>query len=266
MNFSPVVPFGGYTGWVFLNRTGEAQRDAFAASGQVAREVAQFRADFASFETPEALVNNRAALSVALGAFGLQDDLDNRFFIQRILDDGATAPDALSNLLSDTRYRELAAAFDFTSPAIRTEAFMDRVTSAYIEQSFEVSIGAQSEELRLALNLQRSFGELAERPVSDDTKWFTIMGNPPLRKVFETALGLPSSFGTLPIDDQLNILKERAAFAFGTDAVSELGTPEMQEEIVQRFLLQTQVAQGVTATSGSVALQLLQASNTGRLF
>ena len=143
---------------------------------------------------------------------------------------------------------------------------MDRITSAYLEQSFEVSVGNQNEEFRLALNLQRTFGELADRPVAEDTKWFTIMGNPPLRKVFETALNLPSSFGGLPIDDQLNILKDRSASAFGTDNVSELGTTEKQEEIVQRFLLQAQVAQSVTASSGSVALQLLQASNTGRLF
>ena len=266
MTFSAIVPFGGFTGWVFLNRTGEAQREAFAASGQVEREVDQFRADFASLDTPEALVNNRAALSVALGAFGLQDDIDNRFFIQRILDEGTQAPDALANLLSDTRYTELATAFDFSNPDIRSEAFMDRITSAYLEQSFEVSVGNQNEEFRLALNLQRTFGELADRPVSEDTKWFSIMGNPPLRKVFETALNLPSSFGGLPIDDQLNILKDRSASAFGTDNVSELGTAEKQEEIVQRFLLQAQVAQSVTASSGSVALQLLQASNTGRLF
>jgi len=266
VTFSPILPFGGYSGWVFLNRTGEAQREAFAASGQVGREVDQFRAEFASLETPEALVNNRAALSVALGAFGLQDDIDNRFFIKRILDEGAEAPDALANLLSDTRYRELATAFDFSDPSIRSEGFMERITSAYLEQSFEVSVGNQNEEFRLALNLQRTFGELAEREVSNDTKWFSIMGNPPLRKVFETALNLPSSFGGLPIDDQLNILKERSASAFGTDQVSELGAEETQEEIVQRFLLQAQVAQGTTASSGSVALQLLQASNAGRVF
>lgn len=266
MTFSAIVPFGGYTGWMFLNRTGDAQREAFAASGQVKREVEQFRAEFASIETPEALVNNRSALSVALGAFGLQDDIDNRFFIRRILDEGTEAPDALSNLLSDTRYAALAAAFDFNNPDIRSEAFMDRITAAYLEQGFEVSVGNQNEDFRLALNLQRSFGELAERSTSNDTKWFSIMGNPPLRKVFETALNLPSSFGSLPIDDQLDIFKERSASAFGTSEVSGLGAAEKQEEIVQRFLLQAQVAQGVTASSGSVALQLLQASNPGRLF
>jgi len=157
MSFSPIIPFGGYSGWVFLNRTGEAQREAFAASGQVGREVDQFRAEFASLETPEALVNNRAALSVALGAFGLQDDVDNRFFIKRILEEGVEAPDALSNLLSDTRYRELAAAFDFSSPDIRSEAFMERITSAYLEHNGH-SASWRSGQCRMTQNGSRSWG------------------------------------------------------------------------------------------------------------
>ena len=40
---------------------------------------------------------------MALGAFGLQDDINNRYFIRKILEEGTTNEDALANRFSDTR-------------------------------------------------------------------------------------------------------------------------------------------------------------------
>ena len=52
---------------------------------------------------------------VALGAFGLQDDLPNRFFIQKVLEGGTLSTDSLANKLSDPRYAALAKAFGFVA-------------------------------------------------------------------------------------------------------------------------------------------------------
>ena len=37
----------------------------------------------------------------------------------------------------------------------------------------------------------------------DNARWFGMMGNPPLRSVFETAMGLPSSIAQIDLDQQL---------------------------------------------------------------
>ncbi|MEM9127018.1 MAG: flagellar protein, partial [Pseudomonadota bacterium] len=88
MTFQPVIPSGGVVGWRFLQRTYEAQIDSFSQSGVNQRETQYFLENISNVLTAEDLVSDRRLLQVALGAFGLEEDLDNRFFIQKILQDG----------------------------------------------------------------------------------------------------------------------------------------------------------------------------------
>lgn len=258
MTFTPVVPFSGLSGWVFLNRTDEAQRTTFASTESTKREVEYFKDNFSNVQNAQDLVDDRRLLSVALGAFGLSDDLDSKFFVKRLLDDGVTDSQALANVLSDTRYGDFVGAFTGIDRIVDPAGFTQSITDRYLAQSFEEAVGEQNNDFRLAMNLERTFGELGARDVGNDTKWFSILGNAPLRTVFETAFRLPSSVGSVPIDDQLNIFKERAEAIFGTSDVAELATVESQEEIVRSFLLQSQLASGASLSTGQTALTLLQ--------
>jgi hypothetical protein len=59
-------------------------------------------------------VGDRRLLEVALGAFGLDDDIRNRFFIRKVLEEGTTSPSRrFANRLSDKRYLALAETFGF---------------------------------------------------------------------------------------------------------------------------------------------------------
>ena len=113
MTYAPVVPFGGLAGWAFLTRTREAQKTAFASSPAVQRDEAYFRDRIGGISSAEELVSDRRLLSVALGAFGLEDDINNRYFIRKVLEDGTLDPKALGNKLADKRYLELSKAFGF---------------------------------------------------------------------------------------------------------------------------------------------------------
>lgn len=263
MSFTPVVPFGGLTGWAFLKRTDTAQREAFSNSSLVSREVQYFQEKMPKALTSEQLVQDRRLLTVALGAFGLEEDINNKFFIQKIIDEGVVDPDSLANSLADQRYAEFSEAFNdltrFSDPA----AFAKDISDRYVERSFERAVGEQNNDFRLALNLERTFEQLGTRDTANDTKWFSVMGTPPLRRVFETALRLPSSIGSIPIDDQLNIFKSRAENVFGTSDLSELSGPEKQTEIVRSFLLQSEISQGFSISSGQTALALLQPATSG---
>ncbi|MBM7069892.1 DUF1217 domain-containing protein [Actibacterium sp. 188UL27-1] len=261
MTFQPIVPFGGFNGWQFLNRTLDAQKTAFNASPQINREVAYFKENIGEISTAEELVADRTLLSVALGAFGLDEDLDNRFFIRKILEDGTSDPEALGNKLADRRYREFAGAFGFGDggvPATLTPGFADQTTQDYLARQFEIAVGAQDDDLRLAFAVDRDLADLAQEATSDNAKWFSIMGNPPLRSAFETALGLPSSFVTLDLDAQLKEFRQRLDRATGDGEISQFSDPEKLDDFVRLFLLRADLASGPSAsTPGASALTLL---------
>jgi len=265
MIFQPALPLGGYAGWRFLNRTMEAQQAAFARSPQVNRDLDHFRARIGDIDSAEALVSDRQLLRVALGAFGLEADINNRFFIRKVLEDGTLDPRALANRLADKRYLGFSRAFgfgDFPVPRSKLSDFGDRIAKAYSTRQFEVAVGAQDENMRLALTLRRELGDVAAREAGERTRWFTVLGNPPLRKAFETAFGLPPSFALLDIDRQLSVMQTRTRAAFGDDTVAQFDSPERMEAMVRRFLLRSDAAAsgGFGAKApGSTALQLLQA-------
>ncbi|MGI9388684.1 MAG: hypothetical protein ACR2O1_01390 [Boseongicola sp.] len=88
MTYQPVVPAGGNVGWNFLSRTRDAQQDAFNASSQVVRDTEYFREKIGGVQTAEDLVSDRRLLSIALGAFGLAEDVGNKFFVRKVLEEG----------------------------------------------------------------------------------------------------------------------------------------------------------------------------------
>jgi hypothetical protein len=261
MTFTAAVPFAGYAGWAFLRRTQAAQTEAIAASPVNARDEAYFREKIGSIRTAEALVDDRRLLRVALTAFGLEADLDSRFFIRKVLEDGTLNTDALSNRLADSRYRDFSAAFgfgDFATPRTVLSDFPDRILGPWRARQFEASVGQQDETLRLALNAARELPALAAKGSSETSKWFAVMGNAPLRRVFEGALGLPSSFGVLDIDKQREMLADKAERAFGAPTVSQFTDPAQVEALVRRYLARAQ-AESFVAGPGTAALTLLQA-------
>jgi len=264
MTFQPFVPASGMAGWRFLERTYDKQYEAFTQSVTLERQTDYFTENIANVSTAEDLVNDRRLLEVALGAFGLEDDINNTYFIRKILEEGTSADDALANRLSDNRYKDLSDHFGFGANAItqtRLSDFPDRTIEKYNRQSFEVAVGQQSEQMRIGLYAQRTLGELASGEESENTKWYSVMGQPPLRALFETAFGLPAAFGSIDIDQQLSVLQDKASALFGDSSVSQFADPEMQDELVARYIARAQLAElsGGSASSNAIALQLLQA-------
>lgn len=262
MTPAPIVPFGGFAGFAFLTRTFERQTALFNAEPALRRDTGHFAQTIAQIRTAEALVADRRLLRVALGAFGLQDDLDSRAFVRAILEQGTEAPTALANRLSDDRYRRFADAFGFADPAGPRTAdpgFAARIVDQYRRRAFEAAVGEQDASLRLALNAGRELAALATEEGSDTALWFRILGTPPLRRVFETALGLPASFAQIDLDLQLAEIRSRAARQLDIASPRELAADAPREALVRRFLLRDQVAQSAVLSSQSIALSLLQA-------
>lgn len=265
MSFAPVIPSGGYTGWSFLNRTMAKQKQAFDADPAAAREAAYFRDKIGKVDTAEQLVADRRLLSVALTAFGLEGDLANRAFLQKILEGGTLKPEALGNRLADKRYLDFARAFgfgDFAIPNTKKSDFADKILTAYGQRRFEAAVGTQNSDMRLALNARRELSAIAAKGLSADGKWFTALGSPPLRSLLQTAFGLPPSFSGVDLDKQLVILKDRATSLLGGSDPAMFADPEKVEKLIRLFLVRSEAQSSGLASSP--ALSLLQAGQ-GRL-
>ena len=265
MTFVPVIPSAGISGWQFLQRTYESQFETFNKAPSVQRDVEVFRDKISDISSVEGLLEDRQVLRVALGAFGLQDDINNTFFLRRILEDGTASDDALSNRLADERYKRLSDAFGFGPNQIlgtNTAGFADKIIAQFQTQSFEIAVGQQDEDIRIALNADRELAIIGQSGKSDRAQWFTMMGLPPLRALFETALGLPQSFGQLDIDKQFDTLREKSQKAFGTSTLSDFTDPDLQQQLVNAYLARAQInALSNTSSGASIALTLLQTAS-----
>lgn len=258
MTFAPVLPFGGVLGWEFLKRSEAMQSATLERQANIRRDEAYFRDRIGGIDTAEKLVSDRRLLRISLEAFGLQDDLNARAFIRKVLEDGTLKSDALANRLSDPRYKEFSAAFgfgNFSVPSTAISTFADGVMARWKQARFETAVGTANNDMRLALNARRELPELARADLSERAKWFRVLGNPPIWEVVRQALGLPKSLGSIDLDRQVAVLEARSKAVFGSGSVSQFGDPAKVEGVIRRFLATSSTA---VAATQSPALTLLQ--------
>ena len=236
---------GGLAGWAILKRSGDAQRQAMARDPALTRSVDYFRANIAT-ATPESLVGDYRMLTVALGAFGLESDIANKAFIQKVLESDRADDKSLVNRLSDKRYRRLADALQMDRGAAQVgqPGFGDRFAALFITREFERRVGESDETLRLAMNAQRELAVMSTRDSSDKTLWFEVLGNPPLRQFFETAFGFGSNYARLPVDRQVEEFMTKADKVLGTTSFRGFREDAGSEKLIRTFLVRAQLAEG----------------------
>ena len=260
MTYQIVLGAGGFAGWNILKRTAEQQKQLLAQDPMVARSIQYVRENIAKVNSAEDLVSDYRMLNVALGAFGLENDVGSKAFIRKILESDRDETSSLVNRLSDKRYLRLAnaLALDEGNGAVSKAGFGDRLAQLYLEREFERRVGEGNQNLRLALNAQRELQQFANRTSSEATLWYEVMGTPPLRKVFETAFGFGSSYGKLPIDRQLDEFTKKAEAVFGSSSFDVIATETGIDKLIQTFLLRSQMPTGTSQSSYSIALTLLR--------
>lgn len=258
MSFRPVIPSEGYQGWQVLSRTKDRQMQVFSNTAEMRRDEAYFRENIGKIDNAADLVADRRMLKVALSAFGLEGDLNNRAFIRKVLEDGTLKSDALSSRLADKRYAQFSRAFgfDLVVPRTKISDFADKILSSYKARSFEVAVGDVSATMRLALGAQRELPEIAASTESANTKWYRILGSPPLRKVIEGAFGLPSNFSSVNLDQQLTTVRNKANALFGSDDPTVLSDPAKLEKMIRLFTIRDGL-QTATVTGPQAAMQLM---------
>ena len=262
--FQPAIPLGGYAGWKVFERSVARQKEAFGDQAAVRRDLAYFNGKISSIRTPEDLVRDRRLLSVALGAFGLEDEINKKAFIRRALDEGVLDPRSFANRLNDPRWRAFATAFSAENLALgrfELSSAREDISTRFIERSFERSVGDVDQNFRLAMNFRREIKAIASSANADRVGWLQIMGQRPLRAVVEAALGLPSSIANLDIDKQRSLFEKKAEAVFGTASPKAFLEDANVEQALRRFFARSEIEAGPGAnTRGAAALSLLGGS------
>lgn len=268
MSFQPILLTNGIIGWNFLKSTYDDQMENFKKNPVLERDNDYFAENIAKVETAEDLVKDRRLLSVALGAFGLDDQIDNKALIQKVLEDGTSADDNLASRLDDGRWVDFSKAFGFGAGETRTTgdaAAMAGIVSDNEFQSFEVAVGEQDEALRIALYAQRELQDIiypedaGEDGPTINAQWYNIIGQPQLADMMKVALNLPSETDLIDVDQQVEVYKEAAQRYLGTDDLTEFADPEKMDDLITKYLARSEIAAlGSSLSPAATALSLLQ--------
>lgn len=224
------APYGASGGNPVVTLQGAVRtRDrSVAATGQqpaVKRDVAAFRAAVASAPDLKTFLANPAARRVLLTANGLGDQADSRALAQAALMSDPGKPDSLANRLADRRWAAMAQTFQFGTKGLailKDPAVVGRLADGYAEIQWRKSLDAATPGLSAAMDFRdRAKGA---------TSALQILGDPVLRDVVTTALGLPKELALQSVDAQERALNARLD-------VRRLQEPKFVDQFAQRYLL-----------------------------
>jgi Protein of unknown function (DUF1217) len=236
----------------FRNITSDLTRSLsrVAAQGASKNDIAYWRANISKVTSIDAFIGNTRLLNFAMKAYGLQDMAYAKGFVRKILQGGVEKPASFANRLTDTRYREFAAAFDFAkfgpfttgNPTLQSET-----ADKYLRQTLEENAGASNEGVRLALYFQRKAPAL--------TSALSILADKALLSVVRTTLNLPVTISLAPIDTQTVAIEKKLDIA-------SLKDPAKLRNFLQRFASLYDL-QNTTQSADAPQIAICGASQTG---
>ncbi|MBR0850646.1 DUF1217 domain-containing protein [Bradyrhizobium diazoefficiens] len=194
-----------------------------AKQPDVSRETDYYLGHIGKVKTIDEFFKDYRLYSYAMKAYGLSDMTYAKAFMRKVLTESVGDKSTFANKLTDTRYREFAAAFNFAAlgqDATQTTQATTGTATQYVTQTLEQNAGDENEGLRLALYFTRK--------ASTVTTAYQILADPALTKVVQTALGLPATVSAGDIDGQAHMIDKAIKIADFKD-------PAKLTRFVQRF-------------------------------
>jgi hypothetical protein len=267
VTFLPAVGAGGLAGFKLLDKSAPQQRAAFEKTPEVKRNIAYFEANIAKAKTPEDLIKDRRLLTVALGAFGLGDEISKGAYVRKALESDTADGRSFVRRIADARYLEFAKAFgygDLTKGSnVELESFKKDIIQRYKQVEFERAVGRADGDIRLALNFRREIGKIANGESADKIGVLQVLGQRPLRELLTTALGLPSGLARLDVDRQKEIVEQRMEQAFGSESVAVFKDAKKVEDAIRRFFAVKQTQSNAAALASGSGYSLLSTQGAG---
>lgn len=224
-----------------------------ASDRMTQREKTYYLAEIGKIDSIDDFMSNRRVLSFAMRAFGLEDMLNSKALIRKVLEGGIDDRRSLANTLADPRFREFAEAFNFKRYGVTTTSFgrtQQGTVDRFMRQALETNAGRSNEGVRLALYFER------KAPTINSI--YSLLADRAIYKVVETALDLPASLPSAGIEKQAALISQRLDLADLTD-------PKKLAKFLSRFATLWDIANGSggSSASGIVGIQPLTTGGIG---
>lgn len=214
------------------------------------RATDYYLANIEKVKSVDDFLKNDKLFSYAMKAFGLSDMTYAKGMMRKLLQEGVENSSSLANRMTDPRYKAFATAFNFARYGQLTTTFaatQSETVAKFNQQSLEETAGQDNAGVRLALYFQRKAGSI--------TSSFSILADPALLKVVQTALNLSPSMSAANIDSQAKEIDKRLN-------VADLQNPKKLDKFLQRFTSMYDL-QNTDATSASPALAAFTGQTSG---
>ncbi len=218
-----------------------------AAEPQVKRAVDTFNSVVTSAKSVQQLLANPDALQVLLTANGLGDQVDYTALAQKTLTSDINDPESLANTLADTRWKSVVQTYDFANKGlsvIQNPKVVSTIANAYAEVTWRQSLDATTPGLSNALTFR---GEASTISSVDQ-----ILGDPVMRTVVTTALGVPEEIAFQPLEAQEKAISSRLD-------ITKFQDPTFVESFVQRYLIAASGSASSTGQTTDISALAVQA-------
>jgi hypothetical protein len=173
-------------------------------------------------------------MQVLMTANGLADQIPYTALAQKTLQSNVNDPKSLANMLADTRWKSVVQTYDFANKGlsvIQNPKVLSTIANGYAEVTWRRSLDATTPGLSNALTFR---GE-----ASTITSVDQILGDPVMRTVVTTALGIPLQIAFQPLEAQEKAIRTQLD-------ITKFKDPKYVESFVQRYL----IAANSSAASG----------------
>lgn len=220
---------------------------------QVARDIANFTSAVKKATSVKKLLKNPAVLKVLLTANGLGSQAQYPALAQQALMSNPNDPNSLANKLANTNSQWLSVAqtYSFASKGlsvIQDPKILSTITNGYAEVMWRQSLDKQTPGLSNAL--------YALQNAKNFTSAVQILGDPVMRNVVTTALGIPQQIAFQDLGAQEQAITSRLD-------VASFQKPHFVQSFVDRYLVTMQASAQAKISSSSTNLVSLAASAQG---
>lgn len=221
---------------------------ATAAEPAVQRAVAAFTKAVQTATSPQQLLSNPTVMQVLLTANGLADQIPYTALAQKTLLSNVNQTGSLANQLTDTRWKPVVQTYDFANKGlsvIQNPSVISTIANAYAEVTWRTSLDATTPGLSNALTFRQNAASV--------TNVDQILGDPVLRSVVTTTLGIPLQIAFQPLEAQQKAITSRLD-------LTKLQDPNFVQQFAQRYLItMAQNASASPAAQPSLSALAVQA-------
>ena len=239
---------------LYNTRIGTSQSEQVAAT----EESAYYHNTIIKVQSLDEVLEDKRLVAYLLKAYDLEGKAVSNDTLRQVLTSDPLDKDSFAARQSDTRYRDLAAAFNFTADGgigrtpeeqAQTRSNILKTLDFNTRQTLEGEAGAENEGVRLALYFQRKAAGINSA--------FDILADKAIFEVVRTALALPVSMVQADIEVQADILIKRVN-------PQDFKDPAKLEKFISRFAALYDVSN--SGTSGASAASIIlggQSANVG---